>query len=125
MLGCPHEDVARTRRGLTASSAPVMLQQLSSRIEAAYVCADRPLPEGVVAKRTADLRALSDAAAVWSSADGKLFHMLAALPWPARVAAGGGTPLFALLWLTVGACWDRPGEHAGGGRVQTRTEPRS
>jgi hypothetical protein len=28
-----------------------MLQQLISRIEAAYVRADRPLPEGVAAKR--------------------------------------------------------------------------
>jgi hypothetical protein len=26
-----------------------------------------------------------------------LFHMLAALPWPARVATGGGAPLSALL----------------------------
>jgi hypothetical protein len=98
MLECPHEDLARIRRGLTAS-APIMLLQLVSRIEAAYVRADRPLPDGVAAKRASDLRALSDAAAVWSTADGKhvLYHMLAALPWPARVAAGGGAPLSALL----------------------------
>ncbi len=56
--------------------------------------ADRPLPDGTAAER-----ALTDTAVVWSSADGMhvLYHMLAALPWPARVAAGGGAPLSALL----------------------------
>jgi hypothetical protein len=83
MSAC-HEDLARVYRGLTAS-APIMLQQLASRIEAL--------------QRAADLRTLSGAVAIWSSADGKhvLNHMLAALPWPVRVAAGGGAPLSALL----------------------------
>ncbi len=42
---------------------------------------------------------MTDASAAWSSADGKgvLFRVLAALPWPARDAAGCGAPLFALL----------------------------
>jgi hypothetical protein len=90
MLECPHEDVARVRRGLT-TSAPIMLQQLVRRIQTAHARAGRPLHDEAAARRVSELRALMEAAD-WSSADGKhvLFHMLTALPWPARVGGGGG-----------------------------------
>ena len=90
MLECPHEDLARIRAGLTAS-AGVMLQQLVDRITVAHQRAERPLSDASVARRKSELRALLDSVD-WASADGKhvLYHMLTALPWPARVAVAGG-----------------------------------
>ena len=69
MLECPHEDVARVRRGLT-TSAPIMLQQLVRRIQTAHARAGRPLQDEVAARRVSELRTLMEAAD-WSSADGK------------------------------------------------------
>ena len=48
-------------------------------------------PAQRVARRKSELRALLDSVD-WASADGKhvLYHMLTALPWPARVAVAGG-----------------------------------
>jgi hypothetical protein len=82
-----------------------MLKQLLARVWEGHVRAGRPLPAPVRAEQRAQLQALLSAVD-WTSADGRhvIYHMLTALPWPARAAQGASpaTPLSE--WL--GALFD-------------------
>ena len=101
-LECNHIEVAALRRRML-SSTPRMLRQLDALTTAAMERAglfNTDEATDAVTARSALLEEILDDAD-WSSRDGKhlIFHLLCALPFPARIATGlaEATPLSA--WL--------------------------